>query len=171
MQLHLVSILLIFISGYAFSEESIKTSVEELTLSPDDEPFYNVLFGVSPFDGMLGIEVQKGSHSIGFGFPGQVSYRYYSQPYSNSPFYGLYAGLFKEQGDGGKKFEGEVYENAEGFNAGAGAGYRWQWSSGWNITACLSIFYMDKEYSSSGEPEKHDTLVTLFPGVNVGFKF
>jgi len=166
----LISLLLVLVSSSALSEELGQTSDDAYILSPEDEPFVNVSFGPSPY-GMLGIELQKGKHSVGVGFPERVSYRYYSNPYGDSLFYGLYTGRFKEQDNGGKTFKGVRYKDAEGVDAGVGAGYRWQWPSGWNVTASLSIHYMDKEYSNPGQPKKKETSVILFPGVNVGFKF
>lgn len=171
MKFLLASLLLVFASSNAFSEEAGKTSKEGYILSPEDEPFYNVLIGISPYDGILGIERQKGSHSVGVGFPERVSYRYYRNPYGDSLFYGLYAGRFKELGNNGKTFKGVRYRDADGMDAGVGAGYRWQWPSGWNVTAIFSIHYMDKEYSNPGQSKENETLVILFPGVAIGFKF
>ena len=56
-------------------------------------------------------------------------------------------------------------------DAGFGVGYRWQWSSGWNVTTSFSIHYMVEEYSDPGQPKKKETSVIPFPGINVGYKF
>jgi len=172
MKFLLIFLLLVFFNGYAFSGDfDVKTSEESFASSPDDELFYNVTFGISPFDGLVGIEFQKRNHSVGLGIPWRVSYRYYADPDGDSPFYGFYLGRFKEQGDGGKTYKGISYKDAEGVDMGIGAGYRWQWPSGWNVTGILSLHYMDKEYSSPGQSKKYETLVLLFPGINVGYKF
>ena len=171
MKLLLVSFLLLFVNGYAFAEEVEKTSEEGYIINPEDEPFYNVLFGVSPFFGILGIEVLRGSHSVGFGFPVRLFYRYYNKPYADSLFYGLYAGRSKQPDNIEKKLDGVIYEDAETTDAGFGVGYRWQWSSGWNVTTSFSIHYMDEEYSNPGQPKKKDTSVIPFPGINAGYKF
>lgn len=158
-------------SGQAFPENSGKKTEGKQILNPDDEPFYNVSLGISPFDGVLGVERQKGSHSIGIGFPERISYRYSVNPYSDTLFYGLYAGRFEEPGDGGKQYRGVKYRDAEGVDAGFGAGYRWQWPSHWNVTATISIHFMEKEYSNPGEPKEKERSVFLFPGINIGYKF
>ena len=172
MKFLLISFLLLFVNAYAFSEEVEKTSKQGYIVNPEDEPFYNVLFGVSPFFGILGIEIQKGSHSIGFGFPVRLFYRYYSNPYGDSLFYGLYAGRSKQQPYNDEiKLDGVIYEDAVTVDAGFGVGYRWQWSSGWNVTTSFSIHYMVEEYSNPGQPKKKETSVIPFPGLNAGYKF
>ena len=154
MKFLLVPLLLIFASGNVFPEEIEKTSVEGYIVNPEDEPFYNVLFGVSPFFGILGIEIQKGSHSVGFGFPVRLFYRYYGNLYGDSLLYGLYAGCSKQPDNIEKKIDGVKYKDAETVDTGFGVGYRWQWSSGWNVTTSLSIHYMVEEYSNPGQPKK-----------------
>lgn len=172
MKFLLITFLLITFSDSAFSDDVENFTPEKRYDSgTDDEFIYNVSIGISPFDGFLGIEFQKRNHSIGIGLPGRVSYRFYSNPERNSPFYGLYIGRFEEQGDGGKKYKGVEYQNAEGKDGGIGAGYRWQWPSGWNVSAFLSIHYIDKEYSNPGQSKVTETSLLLFPGINVGFKF
>jgi len=171
MKFLLVSLLLLFLNGNVFSEEIEKVSEEGYILNPDDEPFYNALFGVSPFFGILGIEIQKGSHSVGFGFPLRIFYRYYSSPYSDSLFYGLYAGRSDQPDNNEKKLDGVIYEDAVTVDAGFGLGYRWQWLSGWNVSTSLSIHYMEEEYSNPGQPKEKETSVILFPGLNAGYKF
>ncbi|MCK5395004.1 MAG: hypothetical protein KAJ32_03385 [Gammaproteobacteria bacterium] len=165
-----ISLLLVLVSSSALSKELGKTSNDAYILSPEDEPFINVSFGPSPY-GILGIELQKGKHSVGIGFPERVSYRYYSNPYGDSLFYGLYAGRYKQVGNDEKTFDGVIYKNEENMDAGFGVGHIWQWTSGWNVAASFSIHYMDEEYSSPGQPKKKETSVILFPGITVGFKF
>lgn len=171
MKFLLVPLLLIFASGNAFPEEIEKTSEEGYIVNPEEEPFYNVLFGVSPFFGILGIEIQKGSHGVGFGFPVRLFYRYYRNPYGDSLFCGLYAGRSEQPDNIEKKLDGVIYKDAETVDAGFGVGYRWQWSSGWNVTTSFSIHYMDEEYSNPGQPKKKETSVIPFPGINAGYKF
>jgi len=162
---------MVLVSSNVLSEEVKQASQDEYILSPDDEPFYNVSFGVSSFDGILGIERQKGRHSVGLGFPFRLSYRYYKAPYRNSLFYGLYAGRSEQPDQVEKKLDGIIYDKEVTVDAGFGAGYRWQWPSSWNVTASLSIHFMDSEYSNPGQPKEKDSSVILFPGILVGYKF
>ena len=140
MKFLLILIFLVLVSSSALSEKVKQTSEDVNILSPDDELFYNVSFGVSAFECMLGVEIQKGSHSIGLGGCGQVSYRYYSNPYSDSLLYGLYAGYHSgyQRYDSKKEIDGVIYEDKESMYAGFGVGYRWQWLSGWNVTTSLA---------------------------------
>ena len=171
MKLLLVSFFLLLVSGNALAEEDKKISEEGYILNPEDEPFYNGLFGVSPFFGILGIEIQKGSHSAGFGFPMRLFYRYYLNAYNDSLFYGLYAGRSRQPYNIEKKLDGVIYEDAETVDAGFGGGYRWQWSPSWNVSASLSIHFMHEEYSNPGQPKKKESSVILFPGINAGYRF
>lgn len=173
MKLLLISIFLVLVSSSALSEVVRQTSEDADILNPDDELFYNVSFGVSAFECMLGAEIQKGSHSLGLGVCGQVSYRYYSNPFGDSRLYGLYAGHSSgyQQYESKKEIDGVIYEDKESMYAGFGAGYRWQWLSSWNVTTSLAIHYMDEEYSNPGQPKKKETSVILFPGITAGYKF
>lgn len=161
-------LLLTFLFLVLLSSNSLS---EEVRQTPEDELFYNVSFGASAFDGMLGIELQKGKHSAGLGLPLRLSYRYYSDPHGDSLFYGLYVGRSEQPDQVEKKLDGVVYEDAETVDAGFGVGYRWQWASSWNVTASFSIHFMDEEYSNPGQPKEKDSSVILFPGIHVGYKF
>ena len=173
MKFLLVSILLIFTSSNAFPDVIEKKSEKINILTPDDELFYNVSFGVSAFECMLGVEIQKGSHSIGLGGCRQFSYRYYSNPYGDSLLYGIYAGYRSgyQQYDTKKEIDGVIYDDKESVYTGFGVGYRWQWLSGWNATTSLAINYMENKYFNPGQPKKKETSVILFPGITAGYKF
>ena len=173
MKFLLVSLLLVFASSNVFAEEIKKKSKEVNTVNHDDELFYNVSFGVSAFECMLGIEIQKGSHSVGLGGCGQVSYRYYSNPYDDSLLYGLYGGYRSGylQYETKEEIDGVIYDDKESMYAGFGVGYRWQWLSGWNVTTSLAVNYMINEYSNPGQLKKKETSVILFPGITAGYKF
>lgn len=173
MKFLLITLLLVFTSSNIFSEEIEKKSEKVNIVNPDDELFYNVSFGVSAFECMFGVEIQKGSHSIGLGGCGQVSYRYYSNPYEDSLLYGLFAGYHSgyQQYDSKKEIDGIIYDDKKSLYAGFGVGYRWQWLSGWNVTTSLAVHYTDNEYSNPGQPKKQETSVILFPGITAGYKF
>lgn len=55
----LVSLLLAFASSKAFPEEVDKPSKDENAANFNDELFFNVTFGISAFECMLGGEIQK----------------------------------------------------------------------------------------------------------------
>jgi hypothetical protein len=170
----LVSLVFLFASSnVVFPDEVKKHSQEVAAVNPDDELLYNLSFGVSPFECMLGIELLKGAHSIGLGGCGQLSYRYYSNPYGDSQLYGIYAGYSSgyQRDESKKEIDGVLYEERESVYAGVGAGYRWQWLSGWNVTTSLAIHFMNDEFSNPGEPKKREKSEILFPGITAGYKF
>ncbi|WP_164503413.1 DUF3575 domain-containing protein [Pleionea sediminis] len=137
----------------------------------DNDIHYNASFGISPFYGIFGFEIKKSHHSLGIGLFDRVAYRYYSKPNSDSKFYGLYIGTFDEPTNGGTRYRGVTYHRAEGNDGGLGAGYRWQWPSGWNVTASISIHYMDKKYIDPDLPVAKESEFFLFPGIHVGYRF
>lgn len=66
--------------------------------------------------------------------------------------------------------EGVFYQRYETQYFGFGGGDRWQWSSGWNVTASMALHYRDDEYLNP-EQVVSDTEVLLHPGINVGYRF
>ncbi len=161
MKFLIIHLLLVLVSGSALSGE----------LRSKDELSVNMLLGISPY-GLMQIELQKKEHSVGLGFPPRLFYRHFSKPDSNSLFFGLYCGArHKSPHEFERTFNGVVYNDKETEDAGFGIGHRWQWSSGWNLSASFSIHYAHDEYTKSGLPKKIDNFMILFPGLNIGYKF
>jgi len=173
MKFLLVSLLLIFGSSNAYSEEVEKRSNIDKPVNSDNELSYIISGGVSAFECMVGVEVKKGSHSVGLGICGQLSYRYYSNPYDDSYLYGLYTGYSSgyQRYEDKKEIDGVIYEDKKSIFAGVGIGYRWQRPTGWNTTLSIAIHYMEDEYSNVGQPKEKETSVILFPGITVGYQF
>ena len=165
-----ITILALLLSPLAHAEES-QNEADSKILSPAEDPYFNLTFGISPFVGVLGFEYQNGHHSVGVGVPEVISYRYYFKPYQNTKFWGVYAGKhdFEESNE---RVEGVFFRDFEATFIGAGAGYRWQWPSGWNVSASLSMQYYDGEYSNPNSSLKaKETGLLIYPGINGGFKF
>ncbi|MGK0440909.1 MAG: hypothetical protein ACJA0N_000704 [Pseudohongiellaceae bacterium] len=144
---------------------------EKHILSPEHDPHLNIVLGVSPFLGVLGIEYQHGNHAFGLGFPGRLAYRYFIDPYSDSVFLGGYLGRYSiDEYD--EREKGILFEEKESSYYGVGAGYRWQWQAGWNVTTSLAIERYENEYSNQGAMSKlKETGTSLLVGLNVGYKF
>ncbi|MCP4075336.1 MAG: hypothetical protein GY744_04035 [Gammaproteobacteria bacterium] len=168
-----VSLLLVFGSSSVYSAEVEKLTNIDRPVDSDNELSYIISGGVSAFECMVGVEVKKASHSVGLGICGQLSYRYYSNPYNDSFLYGLYTGYSSgyHQYEDKKEIDGVKYEDKKGIFAGVGIGYRWQKPSGWNTTLSMAIHYMEEEYSNVGQPKEKQTSVILFPGITVGYQF
>jgi len=161
-------LLLISISCYA-DKETIKTT--ENTLTPNNESPFNVMFGLSPFIGVVGIEYQRNNHAFGIGLPERLSYRYYYNPKKDTMYLGTFLGKY-DISDVNETVNGFRYSDVDTALFGVGTGYRWQWPSGWNVNASISLQYTDNEYSNSGSSEKAtETLLTIFPGISIGYKF
>jgi hypothetical protein len=132
--------------------------------------FFNINFGISHFDGILGLEYQYGHHSVGAGAPGHFSYRYYYDLYDDSVFWGLYSGRYDVEDE--KTVDGVLFLDYERRFYGVGTGRRWQWPSGWNVTTSLVLEYYEKEYSSpSVLLRRTEDGVILLPGIAGGYRF
>ena len=92
------SVLSLLIISMTCSAEDIKTAAPENYLSVENEPYFNVLFGLSPFSGILGFEYQERNNAYGIGLPGRISYRYYFKPYQDTKFWGVYLGKYSLDG-------------------------------------------------------------------------
>jgi len=165
---------LFVMSTSCFAQELDAVTTENI-LSNENDPYFNVTIGISPFTGVLGFEAQKKNHSVSIGLPDRISYRYYSNPYQDTKFWGLYLGGYSlSESDTNKKYSlnGVNYSDVERSYIGVGAGYRWQWPSGWNVSASIAIEYFDEKYSDATSTlSDTDSGLFPFPGINVGFKF
>ena len=169
------SVLSLLIISMTCSAEDIKTAAPENYLSVENEPYFNVLFGLSPFSGILGFEYQERNNAYGIGLPGRISYRYYFKPYQDTKFWGVYLGKYSLDGGESNKtysFKGVNYSNVDRTYIGAGVGYRWQWPSGWNTSVSIALEYSDDDYSNPATGQfAADSGVFPFPGINAGYKF
>lgn len=149
-----------------------ETDVTEVNvLIPDKDPYFGILLGISPFDGMLGVAFQEGHHSFSLGYPNRVSYQYYKTPYRDSTFYGLFFGKYRFD-DSDYRFDGIQYSDKDATEMGFGVGYRWQWQSGLNLTVSIAYMYSKNIYSNPGQATKYREEYGIpFPGVSIGYKF
>jgi len=170
MKLLLSACCLCIFSTPCLAENELTAQTENI-LSPDNEPYFNFVFGFSPFDGILGLEYQKNNHSFGIGLPGRYSYRYYIKPYQDTKFWGVYLGGYSSDNIN-KTLDGNEFTKVKYAYVGAGLGYRWQWPSGWNVSASIALEYLDREYSNPDNPliATREGLL-LLPGINAGYKF
>jgi hypothetical protein len=156
--------LLFFIAASCFARDD-----ESWDLNSD--PRLNFSFGISAFDGFFGFEYQNGHHSFGIGTPTHFSYRYYFDPYQDSKFWGVYFGSYSLE-DEPDELDGVVYRDFASQYFGFGGGKRWQWPSGWNMTAGVALEFYDDEYSNPGSDRKETRSGTFpFPALSVGYKF
>lgn len=164
-----------FVCICLISTSCFGADVEQITsksiLNPDNNPNFNVVFGISPFLGVLGAEYQQKKHAFGIGYPKRLSYRYYVSPYQDTKFWGMYLGKMSYD-DFDDTVDGILYQNLDTEYIGVGIGYRWQWLSGWNSSVSLALHYFDYEYSNPGSPQREtEKGFFAFPGINVGYKF
>ncbi len=166
-----LSVFLFFLSASVYGEEADCVVADSDILSTSDDPHFNVVLGISPFIGLLGMEAQIGKHAIGIGLPASVSYRYYSSPYRDTMFFGVYYRSYSFD-DVNEKVDGIRYSDLKRTHIGIGIGYRWQWQSGWNISTSISFEHYDEEYSNPGQGRRRTEKGTIpFPGINGGYKF
>ncbi|MEA3354470.1 MAG: DUF3575 domain-containing protein [Campylobacterota bacterium] len=165
-------LLIVWASSNLYSSGFQNRSQEIKSFNIDDEIFYNLSFGVSAFECMMGIEVQSTNHSIGLGACRQISYRYYKNPNRDSIFYGIYAGKDSgyDRGESKKKINDIVLKDKDSSFGGIGAGYRWQWVNNWNLTANIALNYSKTKYFNQDQMLEENSLI-LFPGITVGYRF
>ena len=166
---------LLILPSSCFAENKIVTQTENI-LNQENEPYINLIIGISPFVGLIGFEYQKGHNAFGVGgLFSRISYRYYYKPYSDTKFWGMYLGRFHPgRRDTNKSYtlNGVTYSDVETTVIGVGIGYRWQWSSGWNASASIALEYYDDKYSDSTTSQTDtNTGFDPFPGLNIGYKF
>jgi hypothetical protein len=165
------SIFLLFListSSFAWDDELLTDDI----LDPQNDPHFNLIFGISAFDGVFGFEFQNGHHSFGVGVPTHFSYRYYFDSYQDSKFWGVYFGSYSVE-DEPEELDGIVYRDFASEYYGLGGGKRWQWPSGWNVTAGVALEFYDDEYSNSVyyDHKKTRSGTFPFPTISVGYKF
>lgn len=167
---HWLFLILLFSSSNTLSQQ--QESIASQTDSPDAQNDANVIltFGPSPY-GFFALEYKKGRHGFGLGVPESLYYRHYRKSFDDSFFYGVYAGLADQSYDREKDYDGITFKNDKHKWAGLGVGYLWQWPSGWNVTASVSVHYMDEDFVNSERPKRNETSVFVFPGFDVGYKF
>ena len=159
------------------SNMSASSDQPKLALDKAKEPFFNLKFGISPFDGILGAGIQKGHYSLSVGMPGRIAVKYFFNPYDDSKFFGAYFGNYSsdvEDGDGnpGIKFhDGFPYEEFEASYYGIGMGYRWQWANGWEVTASVALDRYKHEYIFNQVVTDSERGWILFPGITGGYTF
>ena len=165
-----ITILALCFSSFTLAEDS-QTKSNANILDPTEDPHLNLTFGISPFVGVLGLEFQKGHHAVGIGAPAVISYRYYAKPYQNTKFWGVSLGKIDIE-DNNERVKAVFFRDFEATFIGAGGGYRWQWPSGWNVSASLALQYYDGEHSNPSSSSKaKETGILIYPGINGGFKF
>ena len=153
-----------------FTSTSLLASEHEgSTAKYRDSISFDARFGFSPYLGIIGLEIQKEHYALGLGLPGNLGFTYYDKPQSDSIFYSVGIGQFSDDEYNDTK-DGVYYTDFESQFFSAGAGYRWYWPSGWNITASLSIQFSSDEYKNSYQVLEEDVVI-LFPGLMAGYVF
>lgn len=160
-------LLILFLSASCFGKD-IKA---ERILKPEHDPYFNIGLGAESFLGIVGIEYQNKNHAIGVGYPNRLSYRYFVNPFRDTSFWGMYlGGMSYDNVD--ETEDGIKYRDLDTKYIGAGGGYRWQWSSGWNTNLSFSVHYYDYEFTNPGSSKRATKSgFFAFPGFNVGYKF
>lgn len=167
----LVAVLVFFLSVSVVSADSENFKSSAHILNPAEDPHLNVILGISPFVGIVGIEAQKKEHALAIGIPARIAYRYFPNPYGDTKFFGGYLGRYSID-DYDKGFEGVRYKEFETTYVGLGVGYRWQWKNGWNLNLSIALEYAKREYGNPGMFQSAtEKIVYPFPGINVGYKF
>lgn len=174
MKLILSTSCLLFLSTLCFAEDKSIGQMENI-LNPENEPYFNIMLGISPFVVLTGFEYQKGHHAFGYSPLKRISYRYYYKPYQDTKFWGVHLGSStRNRSDTNEYYSlnNVDYNEIKSSFIGAGIGYRWQWASGWNTSVSIALEFFQNEYSNPGTSQSDDEFeVFPFPGGSVGYKF
>ena len=139
-------------------------------MKSEDDSYFNIELGPEPFLGIFGFEYQNKNHAIGVGYPNRISYRYFFDTYRDTAFWGIYLGG-KSYDDVDEIEDGIEYKYLDTKFIGLGGGYRWQWSSGWNVNISFAIHYYDYEFTNPGSSQRATKSgLFAFPGFSVGYK-
>lgn len=143
------------------------------TQNSADHSAVDLRFGVTPFLGVLSAEYQAGHYGIGIGFPGQLAVSYYRDPGRDSFFYSV--AIASYQNDSFDDYEeGYHFQRRNTEAATLGGGYRWLWSSGWNVTTSAGLQYNKSHYKNDrfarvSSMEKETTGLVM--GIALGYAF
>ena len=133
------------------------------------EYMFNGKLGISPYTGLLGLEVQKGKWSLGVGFPVSVSVKRYQYENEDSLFYGVYWNNLTDNSYDDYE-DGILFDEYERESYGLGVGYMWLWESGWNTSTGLSVGEYKKEYTNANL-KYFEEGYNLNVELSVGYKF
>lgn len=129
----------------------------------------NGKLGLSPYTGLLGVEIQKGKWSLGLGVPGNLSVKHYMHENKDSVFYGVYWNQYKDNSYDDYE-QGAYFDSYERKSYGVGAGYIWIWESGWNVSTGVSVSEFEKQYANSDFKLTKDG-VRIELELSAGYKF
>ena len=130
---------------------------------------YTPKFGVSPFNGVLGLEVKSQNIAIGIGYPRSLSVKYYTNIDDDSWYFGVFTQQYKD--DEFNDFEEGVFFNEyERKHRGVGFGYMWIWPNNWNVNLGLGLGPQDKTYRSNTATLVDDSDYIALE-LNVGYRF
>ena len=122
--------------------------------------FIGPRIGLSPYTGILGVELQYKHAALTAGWPKSIGLKYYFVDSGHSGFIG---GSFKRY-----SFVDRYNRNVTQTQFGGGPGYRWRWGSGWDLSMSVSFLYLIEGYEGVALDEKG---LVIFPGITFGYSF
>ena len=153
--------------------------VQAETVEPEnsEEWFIGPRIGLSTFTGLVGIEVQRKQFgfSIGLLADGEAcGLRYYFSPQGPSWYLGPFLMLSEEEYSGNFYATSETRETIVEtmMDVGIGAGYRWRWGSGWDLSIGGGVAYWAKEEKGDTTGHTADSSGLWFiPELAFGYSF
>lgn len=124
--------------------------------------------GLSPYIGVIGVEIQKSNYAVTLGYPASIGLKYYPGERGYRWFYGLHAMHFSVNER--EMVDYVPYNESTETVVGAGFGYRWRWWDHLDLTLSLSAVYWKSKYTGYfGSTTEHFTMP--FPGLTLGYTF
>lgn len=157
---------MIITCGWSFAS-SDKPDAEDTAIRKDWH--IGPRIGISPYTGLIGLEVQYKHFAFDAGYPGNVGIKYYGKPYGHSWFAGAHYLHFETDSSDLDDLTG-LDGDTDRDEFGLGGGYRWRWGGGWDLSLSAALFYAE-EKEESGSAWRRTQLIGIRPGIAFGYSF
>lgn len=124
--------------------------------------------GFSPYNGVLGLELNRGHWSFTLGLPSSAGIIYYPDKQGYRWFMGA-SGMYYNFDEDNTE-DGILYDEETDVYAGVSAGYKWRWRDHWDLSLSVSALYHRRLLENDFMERREDYIVFL-PGVTVGYTF
>jgi len=132
-------IIVLLFAAQALAEETPEVQTPEEKPPVASEWRAGPHIGLSPFIGVIGVEIQKSNYAVTLGYPASIGLKYYPDERGYRWCYGLHAMHFNVNER--EYIDYVPYNESTETVAGAGFGYRWRWWDHLDLTLSLSAVY------------------------------
>jgi len=124
--------------------------------------------GISPYVGLIGLELQQDNFGLTLGWPASIGVRYYFDPSGTQWFLGTHILHYDIERDRTK--DGVRYTEQKGTLVGMGVGYKLRVKTHWDFTLSFSLAYQNETLRNPTQSRTEEKVLSL-PGLTVGYAF